>query len=62
MDVMTDLVETQSSYFEEVVDQKVWVDAMVEKYESIVKNSAFEVLPRQTDKLVEGSRWIFKVK
>jgi len=35
---------------------------MVEEYESIVKNCDWEVVPRTTDKLVVGSRWIFKVK
>jgi hypothetical protein len=35
---------------------------MVEEYESIVKNSVWEVVPRPTDKSVVGSRWIFKVK
>ena len=38
------------------------VDAMVEEYESIVKNSAWEIVPRPVDKLVVGSRWIYKVK
>eukprot|EP00253_Pinus_taeda_P002513 PITA_02513 len=35
---------------------------MVEEYESIMKNSVWEVVPRPADRLVVGSRWIFKVK
>jgi hypothetical protein len=35
---------------------------MVEEYDSIVKNSAWEIVPRSIDKLVVGSRWIYKVK
>jgi len=35
---------------------------MVEDYDSIVKNSVWEVLPRLADKLVVGSRWLYKVK
>ena len=35
---------------------------MVEEYESIVKKSVWEVVPRLVNKLVVGSRWIFKVK
>jgi hypothetical protein len=35
---------------------------MVEEYDSIVKNSAWEIFPRLIDKLVVGSRWIYKVK
>jgi hypothetical protein len=35
---------------------------MVEEYDSIVKNSAWEIVPRPVDKSVVGSRWIYKVK
>jgi hypothetical protein len=33
---------------------------MVEEYDSIVKNSAWEIVPRPVDKSVVGSRWIYK--
>ena len=35
---------------------------MVEEYDSIVRNSAWEIVPRPVDKSVVGSRWIYKVK
>ena len=35
---------------------------MVEEYDSIIKKSAQEIVPRPIDKLVVGSRWIYKVK
>ena len=35
---------------------------MVEEYDSIVKNSAWEIVPRPVNKLVVGSRWIYKEK
>ena len=35
---------------------------MVEEYDSIVRNSALEIVPRLVDKSVVGSRWIYKVK
>jgi hypothetical protein len=44
------------------VQDPTWVDAMVEEYDSIVKNSAWEIVPRLIDKSVVGSRWIYKVK
>lgn len=47
---MTTLTEIEPSSFEEVVDQLVWVDAMVEEYDSIVKNSVWEVVPRPKNK------------
>ena len=40
----------------------VWVDAMVEEYESIIRNSLWEVFPRPLGKSVVGSRWVYKVK
>ena len=39
-----------------------WVDAIVEEYDSIVKTSAWEIVPRPIDKSVVGSRWIYKGK
>ena len=44
------------------MQQPTWVDAMVEEYDSIVNNSAWEILPRPVDKSVVGLRWIYKVK
>jgi hypothetical protein len=35
---------------------------MVGEYDSIVKNSAWEIVPRPVDKSVVGSRWIYKGK
>ena len=35
---------------------------MVEEYDSIVKNNAWEILLRAVGKSVVGSRWIYKVK
>ena len=35
---------------------------MVEEYDSILKNNAWEIDPRPVDKSMVGSRWIYKVK
>lgn len=35
---------------------------MVEEYNSIMVNDVWEVVPRPQDRLVVGSRWIYKVK
>jgi len=58
---MTKLVEAKPSSFKEEVEKFLWVDAMVEKYEFIVKNNVWEIVPRPIDKAVVGSIWIFKV-
>lgn len=35
---------------------------MVEEYDSIIRNSVLEVVPRPTDKSMVSSRWLYKVK
>eukprot|EP00253_Pinus_taeda_P031395 PITA_31395 len=41
MDLMSKCVVTEPSSFEEAVEDPAWVDAMVEEYDSIVRNSAW---------------------
>ena len=62
MDLMRKCIVIEKSSFEEVVQKPIWVDTMVEEYDSVVKNSAWEVVPRPIGKLVVGSRWIYHVK
>jgi hypothetical protein len=62
MDLMRKCIVTEQSSFQEAVQDPTWVDAMVEEYDSIVKNSVWEIVPRPIDKSVVGSRWIYKVK
>ena len=52
----------EPSSFEEVMEDPAWVDAMVEEYNSIARNSAWEVVTRLEGKSMVGSRWIYKVK
>jgi hypothetical protein len=59
---MRKCIVTEPSSFQEVVQDPSWVDAMVEEYDSIVKNNVWEVVPRPIDKSVVGLRWIYKVK
>jgi len=54
-------VEIEPSSFEEEMQQPIWVDAMVEEYDSIVHNRVWDVVPRPDNKLVVSSRWIYKV-
>jgi len=45
MALMSELVDTEPSSFEKVVEKLVWVDAMLEEYDSIIRNSVWEVVP-----------------
>ena len=62
MDLMCDLVDKEPTCFEEAIKQKEWVDAMVEDYQSIIKNDVWEVVSRSKDKSMVSSKWIFKTK
>ena len=62
MALMSKCIVTEPSSFEEAVEDPAWVDAMVEEYDSIVRNNAWEIVPRPEGKSVVGSRWIYKVK
>ena len=62
MALMSESVEIKPSSLEEAVQQPVWVDAMVEEYDSIFRNNPWEVVPRPKGKSVLGSRWIYNVK
>jgi len=59
---MSKCVVTESSSFEKGLEDLAWVDAMVEEYDSIVKSSAWEIVPRPEGKSVVGLRWIYKFK
>ena len=44
------------------MQQLVCVDAMVEEYDSIIKNNVWDMVPGLTDKSVVSSQWIYRVK
>ena len=62
MALMTKLINSEPSSFEEAAQHDVWQEAMVEEYDSIMKNQVWEVVLRPQGKKVLGSRWIYKVK
>lgn len=59
---MSESAEIKSPSFEEAVQKSVWIDAMVEEYESIIRNNVWEVVPRLAYNSVVNSKWIYKVK
>jgi len=59
---MSTVIHVEPSTFEEVVKEQVWKDSMVEEYESIMKNNAWDIVPRLKGKFVATSKWLFKTK
>ena len=45
-----------------MAEKKEWKDAMIEEYQSIMKNDVWDVLPRAEGKSVVTSKWIYKIK
>ena len=62
MALLSDIIVAEPSRFEEVVEKKVWKDAMHEAYQSIMKNDVWDVVPRPEGKSVVTSKWIYKIK
>jgi hypothetical protein len=56
------VIDSEPSTFDEAAKHKVWKDAMVEEYESILKNDVWEVVPRPQGKSIVTSKWIYKIE
>ncbi|XP_057858119.1 uncharacterized mitochondrial protein AtMg00820-like [Cryptomeria japonica] len=62
MALINELVDGNHSSYQEATQKQVWRDVMVEEYTSIMQNHVWEVIPRPIDRVVVGSRWIYKIK
>ena len=60
--LMSQLINSEPSSYEEAASKQVWIDAMIEEYKSIMKNDVWKVFPRPTGKSVVTSRWLYKTK
>jgi hypothetical protein len=60
--LMCDILEKEPTFFEEAIQMKEWEDAMIEEYQSIIKNDVWEIVPRPKSKDVVSSKWLFKNK
>jgi hypothetical protein len=60
--MVSSIRESEPSTFEEATSRQVWRDAMMEEYNSIMKNDVWEVVPRPEGKLVATSKWLYKLK
>jgi hypothetical protein len=56
------VIDSKPSTFEEASKHQVWKDAMIEEYDSILKNDVWAVVPRPCGKSVVTSKWIYKIK
>jgi hypothetical protein len=59
---MSSISDVEPSSFEEADKLQVWKDVMLEEYGSILKNNAYDIVPRPKDKSVVSSKWIYQIK
>ena len=59
---MCDLVDEEPANYEEAIQKKEWVEAMIEEYQSIMKNDVWDIVPKLEGKSVVSSKWIYKIK
>jgi hypothetical protein len=60
--LVTSVRDSEPETFAQAVDHQVWREAMVEEYDSIVRNDVWDVVPRPVGKSVVTSRWLYKAK
>ena len=60
--LMCDLVDQEPTSYEEAAQKKEWVEAMMEEYQSIMKNDVWDIVPKLEIKSVVSSKWIYKIK
>jgi hypothetical protein len=59
---MSHIIDSEPSSYEEASSQPVWKDAMMEEYQSIMKNDVWDIVPRPKGKYVVSFKWIYKIK
>ena len=55
MALLSDIIDAEPSNFKEAIEMKVWKDAILEQYHSIMKNDVWDVVSRPEGKLVVTS-------
>ena len=45
-----------------MAERKEWKNAMIQEYQSIMKNDVWDVVPRPEWKSIVTSKWIYKIK
>ena len=59
--LMSNIINSDPYIFEEITEKQEWKDAMMEEYQSIMKNDVWEVVSRPEGKSVVNSKWIYKI-
>ena len=60
--LMSHIIDSEPTTYEDASRHQVWKDAMVEEYQSIMKNDVWEIVSRLEGKSIVTSRWLYKIK
>jgi hypothetical protein len=60
--MVTSIIDAEPEIFAQAVYQQVWREAMLEEYDSIMRNDVWEVVLRPVGKSIVTSRWLYKTK
>jgi len=56
--LMSEIIESELTYYKEANTKQEWKDSMMEEYASIIKNYVWEIVPKPQNKYVVSSKWI----
>jgi hypothetical protein len=59
---MSHIIDFEPSCHGEATGEQVWKDAMIEEYQSILKNDVCDIVLRLEGNFVVTSKWIYKIK
>jgi hypothetical protein len=62
MELMSNNIDSKPLSAQEGANQRVWCDAMVEEYTSVMKNDVWDIVPRLEGKSVVSSKWLYNIK
>jgi hypothetical protein len=62
MALMSHIIDSEPSSYEEVACQQVWRETIMEEYQSSMKNDVWDIVSRPEGKSVVTSKWIYKMK
>ena len=59
---MSNIIDVEPSNNEVAAKKKLWQDAMIEEYQSIMKNVVWDTVSRPKERYVVTSKWLYKIK
>ena len=60
--LLSELIKSEPTNVKEALSHQSWKEAMIEEYNSILKNDVWDIVPRPKNKSVVSSKWLFKIK